>query len=122
MIDDMLRDDDQKAVDELDFTSYTEEFIRDFYTIVTVTHLDGTKPIYIVQDYNYHVRGEPADYLTNSPKDWLEKQPGRNKWSDQTFGNVMTTMSSDFSCKSDSWRKNCVAKFNKELPKLELGR
>ncbi len=52
------------------------------FKIITVTHLERNKPIYVLQDNNYFLWGTPEEYLTNSKKklkEFIRKRKCINK-------------------------------------------
>ena len=73
----------------------------------------STKPIYLAQDYNYVVSGDPTDYLTNSIEKWRQKQPPRNRRSDEMF-----RVSGH--CNAADWQNKCLLKVNPALAALDV--
>jgi hypothetical protein len=117
MLEDMKEEGDNTTPP--DFLDYTKEFIADHFKIHEIDHIDVSKPIYKIQNYNYMVHGEPSEYLTNSKEVWRSKQPNRNRWSDQVFGEVLSAIGGS-TCESDGWMKDCKVKVDPELPELEV--
>lgn len=77
MIDDEELKFDQKSICENkekinQFQLRLKDNLQGDHEIITVNHLDSRKTIYVLQDGNFRVHGNPLKYLTNELED-LEK-------------------------------------------------
>lgn len=109
---DMINDDDVDASQIPTFEAYVTEHMNKYYEFFPINHLNVNEPIYVLQNYNYHVYGKPSDYLTNSIDTFNKAQGGRNSFTDKTFGMNNHRFSSE-------WIKKCTLKIDPLLPEID---
>lgn len=58
---------------EESYKKFVLEYIKNYFAIIPVNHLNLEKPIFVCRKENFYSKGEPTDYLTNSEEIWAEK-------------------------------------------------